>query len=1404
MAEPHRIAEGHPTARIVGHSPSIHRLREQIRYLASFDTVGNPHVPTILLHGETGTGKGLVARVIHDSGPRARGPFITVNCAAIPETLLEAELFGFEAGSFTDAKRPKPGLLEVASGGTLFLDEVAALPIALQSKLLIVLEEKRVRRLGALVERPLDVKLVAATQEILSQRVSDGRFRADLYHRLAVVLLDLPPLRERQEDVLLLAQHFLRRYAEAYGLVPKRLSGAAEAWLVSYRWPGNVREVGHLMERVTLLNPEAILAPDALERLCLPRSLQPVSAKPGPSNGVSAPLDEPARIRHALLQTGGNVVRAARLLGLSRSALRHRMRRYRIERALPQQLSPLVRAEPDAGRTLPQSTTPPLSTLQRPAVGRMPPTPAAAPAPDWQQRPVAVLAMSLTFPTTAAPRGQRYEPWTAMAQWQQAIAAKVEAFGGVLLPHGSALLTAVFGIPQALEQLPQRPVQAALAIQRAVAEARRPEKQEPGPDVRLAVHVGAMLVDLQADDPTARLLAVGETLALPMWLLGQAASGEILLSPRVAQQVEGMLTLEARPLLRRGEPSADGKAYAVVGRGPGRVLTQFVGRQRELTALRDLLARAEGGHGQVVGIVGEPGVGKSRLLYEFQRQSVGAGSASAPAEQPVKYLEGRCLSYGSATPYLVLLDLLRHHCGITETDSPEVVVAKVQEVLLALSMEPEPWQMYLLQLLGLPARTERLPALSPEALKARTFGALRQVLLNSSRQQPLIIAVEDLQWIDKTSEDFLASLVESLPAASILVLALYRPGYRPPWIEKSYATQMALPPLSPQESLSLVQAIFQTEPVQHSLVQTILAKAEGNPFFLEELARHVRERGDGRTEVTVPDTIHGVIMARIDRLPDDARRVLQAAGVLGREVFPGLLHALGEGPGHPLAGLEELMRLEFLSEQTAGGELVYRFRHVLTQEVAYESLSQAQRQTLHARAGRALEALYGDRLEAVYDRLAYHYAHAVEVEKTIDYLTRLAEKAARGFAYTEAINALEEALVHAEHLAADSRDHCCVELVLRLVFSLSMLGRFQGVLDLLLCQRERVERVQDPRLAGPYYFRLGLTYSYLGAQQQAAQHAERALAEAQRCGDEATMGKAHYVLALQAWWSGQPRPGVEHGRQAVALLERIQKRHWLEQHWLGLAYWVLGMNHYCLGEFAVALQAEARVAAIGEAMEDQRLAGFAAWATGWVYATMGESEAAIEACQRGLERSRDPLNTAASLGNQGYAYLEKGDPARAIPLLRQAAQRFGELHIRQTQARFLIYLSEAHLLRHELVQARDLAAQGLAWTRDTEYGYGMAWAQRALGRIAQASGACSEAEAHLQEALRTFTAMQARFEVGRTHLVLAELRHMQGDRAALAQHLIDAHRLFKTLQMRKYVERAAQLARRLEVTLNFA
>jgi transcriptional regulator with PAS, ATPase and Fis domain len=326
----------HALGALIGESPRIRALRNQIGRLLQPDRA-LPRMPPILILGETGTGKGLLARAIHAAGTRASGPFVAINCAAIPESLLEGELFGFERGAFTDARYGKAGLFQAAHRGMLFLDEIGALPAGLQAKLLTALEERMVRRLGSLRSEAVDLWVVAATSEHLPVAVREGRFREDLYHRLAAITLTLPPLRERGPDVLCLAEHFLAESCREYARPPRQLTADARGALLAYRWPGNVRELANTMARAVLLTDEPLIGADALE-----------FAFDGP-DGDRAPerQDAPPTFRDrvddfersqllaALVTTAWNTSRAARTLGIARNTLRYRIAKYGLRRPDP-------------------------------------------------------------------------------------------------------------------------------------------------------------------------------------------------------------------------------------------------------------------------------------------------------------------------------------------------------------------------------------------------------------------------------------------------------------------------------------------------------------------------------------------------------------------------------------------------------------------------------------------------------------------------------------------------------------------------------------------------------------------------------------------------------------------------------------------------------------------------------------------------------------------------------------------------------------------------------------------------------------------------------------------------------------------------------------------------------------
>ncbi len=328
---------------IIGVSPKMKQAIELIERIAQFEPRSAGELPTVLLLGETGTGKDLAARAIHRRGSLAGQPFVEIDCTSIPKDLAEAELFGYEKGAFTGAAVAKPGLIEAADGGTLFLDEIGELSLDLQSKLLKAIERRQVRRLGSLRERKINVRIIAATNRNLEAEVRTGAFRQDLYYRLKVLTVELPPLRERGDDLILLANHFLERLTHKYSLPARRFTDPALQALRKYRWPGNVRELAHLVERALLVCDEEEIGPSALgldtsfpviasRRRSSPSDADETLEIQFPERGIDLEKIEQQLIRRALELTDGNVAEAARKLHIGREALRYRIQKHGIVR----------------------------------------------------------------------------------------------------------------------------------------------------------------------------------------------------------------------------------------------------------------------------------------------------------------------------------------------------------------------------------------------------------------------------------------------------------------------------------------------------------------------------------------------------------------------------------------------------------------------------------------------------------------------------------------------------------------------------------------------------------------------------------------------------------------------------------------------------------------------------------------------------------------------------------------------------------------------------------------------------------------------------------------------------------------------------------------------------------------
>ena len=594
-------------------------------------------------------------------------------------------------------------------------------------------------------------------------------------------------------------------------------------------------------------------------------------------------------------------------------------------------------------------------------------------------------------------------------------------------------IMALFGAPVAHEDHAVRACYAALAMQAAMRRYGEEVRRTHGLVVqsRVGLNSGDVVVRAISNDLHMDYSAIGQTTHLAARMEQLATPGSILLTTTTLRLVEGLVQVNALgPIPIKGlAESVD--VFELVGASTvrrrlqasaARGLTRFVGRQYELESLRQALERVGAGHGQVVAAVGEAGVGKSRLVYEF---------VHSHRTQSWLVLESASVSYGKATPYFPVLDLLKRYAHVEEHDDTRTIRAKMTGQVLTLDETLQDTVPALLSLLDALPEDSPFLRLDPSQRRQRTLVALKRVLLRESQGQPLLLVFEDLHWIDAETQALLDSLVESLPTARLLLLVNYRPEYQHGWGSKTYYTQLRLDPLPLASADEFLQVLLGDTPSLEPLKRLLIARTEGNPFFLEESVRTLVETGvlvgergaycpaQDLPTIQVPATVQAVLAARIDRLPPAEKRLLQTAAVIGTEVSFSLLRAIAELSEEALhGGLAHLQAAEFLYETHLFPEPEYTFKHALTHEVAYASLLTTRRQALHVAAGQALETLYAQRLEDAYERLAYHYARTDNVAKAVTYLTRVAEKAARHSAHVEAISHLTQALELLQRLPA--------------------------------------------------------------------------------------------------------------------------------------------------------------------------------------------------------------------------------------------------------------------------------------------------------------------------------------------------------------------------------------------------
>ena len=888
--------------------------------------------------------------------------------------------------------------------------------------------------------------------------------------------------------------------------------------------------------------------------------------------------------------------------------------------------------------------------------------------------------------------------------------------------------------------------------------------------------------------------------------------GSIRLTASTLRLVEGLVQVSALgPIPVKGLPepvevfelvgasAVRRRLQAAVARG----LTRFVGRETELSALAQALAQAGAGHGQVVAAVGEAGVGKSRLLYEF---------VHSHHTQGWLVLESASVSYGKATPYFPVIELLKRYMHVEDGDEPRTVRAKVTGHLLTLDEALQETIPALLALLeALPADSPFL-TLDPPQRRQRTLAALKRVLLRESQVQPLLLVFEDLHWIDSETQALLDSLVESLPTAPLLLLVNYRPEYQHGWGSKTYYTQLRLDPLPPASADEFLYALLGDDPSLAPLKPLLIARTEGNPFFLEESMRTLVETGVLVGEpgayrlvkpvdsLPVPATVQAVLAARIDRLPTEQKRLLQTAAVIGTEVPLPLLQAIAELPEAAVHGaLAHLQAAEFLYETRLFPDHEYTFKHALTHEVAYGSLLQERRRALHARIVEVVEALSGDRVAEQIERLAQHALRGELWAKALAYCRQAGEKSIARSAYRQAVGYFEQALSALAHLP-ETRHTCEQAIDLRLVMrtALSPSGNNERILAYLHEAEALAASLDDPRRLGHASHSLAAQLVFgMGAYDQARAVGSRVLARAMASGDVFLQALAHQNLGLAYRAQGDYQRAIDCFGQTVAFLDGARRRERFGQFFLpevSARAW-LAWCHADLGTFAAGRVLGEEGLQIAEAAAHPSSLMLASWGSGLLYLRQGDLDRARSRLERAMGICQDidspatfPLIAAAL----GTTYTLCGRVADAVPLLTQAIEQPPGRVLALYQALPQLSLGEAYLLHGSLEAAHGFAERALAHARVHQERGNQAYALGLLGEIAahQAPLEIESAEHHYQQALALAEELGMRPLQAHCHLGLGMLSLKLGRGEPARTALSNAIALYRAMDMAFWLPQA--------------
>jgi class 3 adenylate cyclase len=970
-------------------------------------------------------------------------------------------------------------------------------------------------------------------------------------------------------------------------------------------------------------------------------------------------------------------------------------------------------------------------------------------------------------------------------------------------------IMALFGAPIAHEDHGVRACYAALHMQESVQKYAESVWRSEGVrlQIRVGLNSGEVVVRSIGSDLHMDYTAVGQTTHLAARMEQMADPGMILLTPDTLHVAEGFVRVQslgtvavkglARPteiFALTGASSVRSRLQAAAARG----LTVFVGRDAEMDLLFTAFEQVKAGKGQVVAVVGEPGVGKSRLFWEFTHSHRTRGCL---------VLEAASVSYGKATTYLPVIELLKGYLQIDARDDGRRIREKLTGKLLSLDRALEGCLAPLLWLLDVSADDAEWERLDPPLRRQRLREGLRRLLLRESQVQPVVLVFEDLHWIDGETQAFLDQLVDALPTARLLVLVNYRPEYRHAWGSKTYYRQLRIDPLSAASADQLLAALLGPDPSLIALRPVLIARTEGNPFFLEESVQGLVEtralagdRGAYRLmkspeALGIPATVQTILAARIDRLSPEDKRLIQTASVVGKDVPYSLLRAIADADDTAVqGGLTRLQAAEFLYEVQLFPEREYTFKHALTHEVAYGGLLQDRRRALHARIIDAIEAGDPDRRGEQVDELARHAVRGEIWDKAVHYCRQVAVKSADRRAHRAAAAAYEQALDALGQLReSPDTERSAVELRCDLASVLNLLGEYERALVVLGEAETCARKLDDRARLGRVLVGKSSVTLQLGNPDGGIAAARESLEIATAFDDPVRQAEASYALAIalhSAGDLGQAADLLRHNVETLPLGPRNVAIASRSRAWLAL---VLGERREFregqrLGEEALRL-----------AVEDGRslLPLLAHGSLGWLYLTKGDWEAAIRVLEvgRALGRASDDRNWSDNIAEAlgfAYAYGWTGRLAEGLVLLEEtfkaALQRRAPTFASSCASMLcLVYRLVGRLddARQHAHQALDLAQQVKARRLEA----------LALFTLAEVHTHASppdvqQAETAYRDALALAEPRGMRPLVAHCHLGLGKLYQRTGKREQAREHLTTATAMYREMGMRLYLEQA--------------